>query len=91
MMTNQSLCRTVYDKIRGILSRAAREFSGKFAVDCETAATELANCARKKWDPFGCDKIATECKRRLSKELNEVLSERMRNCVATKLGTESRR
>ena len=79
MMTNQSLCRAVYDKIRGILSRAARETNGKFAMECEFIATELGNCARKKWDPYRMDKIATKCKGGLAKELEEMVGERREN------------
>ena len=73
------------------MSREARGFSGKFAADCEITATELGNCARKKWDPFRCDKIATKCKCRLSKELNEMLEERNGKWAATKLEEEKGR
>ena len=90
-MTTQALYRAVYDKIRGILSRAVREISGKFAVDCEFAATELGNCARRNRIFGACDKIPTGRKRRSSKELQRKFGERERKWVATKLGEQSRR
>ncbi len=84
MMTNRALHRDVYAKIRGILSRATRENRGKFAMDCEIAATKLGNCARKNRISGSCDKIATKCKCRLTKELGVTMSDQMMKCTATK-------
>ena len=52
--------------------KAAKQFSGKFAAECEFTVTELGNCARKNWDPYRFDKIMTKCKCRSSKELGAI-------------------
>ena len=84
-MTSHAPFRAVSDRIHGILSRAAKEIAGEVAMKCDFTATELSNCARKNWDPYRMDKIATKCKRSSAKEFDVILKQRERKWAATKL------
>jgi hypothetical protein len=86
-----SSLRALCDRIPRIVSQSMQKNSGKTTLKCEWTVTKLRNCARKNWDPYAVDKIATKCKRRPSQELREITAAPERKPAVTKFGQQTSR